>query len=645
MDDRDFISALQAKLKRPNRESYGGRPFSEVFQELRNKYPANIFPAEIQKRITNDDLFFAQNVLNKLLSPKQPQKEEVLEDTQKKHLEDEKKDKSHPKINLFTSTKATQQVEDTPAKEPEKTIPSSPQIPYVAKNAAKNLGTTLLIFTKKGLARTVGAVESFIYSREALGAGSMGNSGGVQNYQVGEGSPEKLSYPTRRSPQSFSSGNKSFSAKGVNFFKGRALIIFFIILLIIILLSMISGSLSLPDPLSGITAGNISQCRFTRSDQNPREASFKSPLLMSYMEEASKLTEIPLVVLAAFMRVESPSSVNYTDEQVQNYQCAKSITGALGIMQIQPVGTKGHDDPAVANGAKLLGIDYNSLTEADYCDVRKSIIMGAGFILKKMSYLGFGDGTKWKPEWNRDQDAIYALAKSYYGCINYGGSDPLKCEGPYNYGQDVFNSIISCQQGAPSTSSGFTKPEGFVYYCQGDPKWDNKTGCGIGQIGCGPTSLAMVFSSLGKRITPDQTYQTFASQGRINCTEGSYMTTILSDKEWMQSQGFTVGPNLTANGNLILHRAKDYIEGDYLIIGSSQTFPSYQTPGVTFPHIFVIDGVDVTNKTFSNRDPANCDYSTGQEVVSRQVRPANGPGGLNWAYAFPIKKIESKKTE
>ncbi len=208
-------------------------------------------------------------------------------------------------------------------------------------------------------------------------------------------------------------------------------------------------------PGGGTTvSSDISSCKFIRRGDGPNtEKSYQSPLLISYMQEASNLTSIPLPVLAAFIRVESPQTVSFTDDQVRNYPLTcpsrtngtQSPTGALGIMQLQPQGTIGNDAPAIANGSKLLGIEYNALTAADYCDVRKNIIMGAGFILKKLSYRGFGDGTKWDPSWTTNKTAIHSLVDGYYGCLFYGGPNPLKCEGPYNYGDDVFDSVQNCK--------------------------------------------------------------------------------------------------------------------------------------------------------------------------------------------------------
>lgn len=207
-------------------------------------------------------------------------------------------------------------------------------------------------------------------------------------------------------------------------------------------------------PLPPGGGGDISNCKFTRGGDSVKELTYKSPLLLGYIQEASTLTSIPSVVLAAFIRVETPSTVTKNDDEIRNLSsvanCPRSETGALGVMQLQPQGTKGHDVGAITNGARLIGKSYDQLTEEDYCDVRKNVIMGAGFILKKMSYTtkdypSYGDGTKWDSTWTNNRTAIEKLVNGYYGCLVYGGPDPQKCEGPFNYADDVWTSIQNCQ--------------------------------------------------------------------------------------------------------------------------------------------------------------------------------------------------------
>jgi len=42
--------------------------------------------------------------------------------------------------------------------------------------------------------------------------------------------------------------------------------------------------------------------------------------------------------------------------------------------------------------------------------------------------------------------------------LEYGGDDPLKCNGPYNYGSDIWTSVQSCQAAQPAASSGPAQP-------------------------------------------------------------------------------------------------------------------------------------------------------------------------------------------
>lgn len=213
----------------------------------------------------------------------------------------------------------------------------------------------------------------------------------------------------------------------------------------------------------GSTGTDISSCKFTRSDQGS-PTQFKSSTLLNYIQEAAQKSSIPPVVLASFIRVESPSSSNMSNDQIINYSasCAQSPTGALGIMQIQPPGTtSARGDPAscvdcIDAGAKLVGKTAASMTTQDYCDPKTNIIVGAGWILKKMSKLGYGDGTKWDAGWTNNKTAIAALVNTYYGCLKYGSADDNKtdCADPgrkYSYADDVSTSIQNCQVSTAGT--------------------------------------------------------------------------------------------------------------------------------------------------------------------------------------------------
>lgn len=218
-----------------------------------------------------------------------------------------------------------------------------------------------------------------------------------------------------------------------------------------------------PISTAPITGGDISSCQFYRAKET---ATYKSNLLLDYISEASSLSGIPPVVLAAFIRVESPASVGKNDDQIRNYAAScvakepgyVSETGALGIMQIQPPGTKSlKGDAASCNecidaGARLIGKTVQAMTTADYCDPRTNIIVGAGFILKKMEYPGYKNSGKWDPAWTNDQSAINTLVSSYYGALKYTDENGKE----QDYGSDVWTSIQNCKPSSQSGTRGTT---------------------------------------------------------------------------------------------------------------------------------------------------------------------------------------------
>lgn len=402
----------------------------------------------------NQDLNLRRLLLdpNPILSDEAHQQ---LEEVNKKTSQQEKKAAHLEWVRKFTSEPPPRPSQTPP--EPEIT-PIPIEVPSIAKEASSQ-GQRLI---KRLTDRYLNA-NQLLGIAGALGGGAVGTTvggpmGGLVGAGVGGTAGLALAEALKNNPEVFSKAGKgglditsnmlgginnlANFVPGVGF--GRYLAAIFIGLFVFPLLFMLGGgevTQTTPTASAAPITSDISSCQFIRSDHNPKGASYKSPLLISYFQEASKLTGIPLTVFAAFARVESPGLTNFTDDQVRFYSCAKSPTGALGVMQLQPQGTLGHAAESVANGARIAGLDYNSLTESDYCDVRKSVLMGAGFILKKMSYFGYGDGTKWDPAWTNDKKAIDTLVNTYYGCLKY----PSCSSGPFNYGDDVFTSIQNCK--------------------------------------------------------------------------------------------------------------------------------------------------------------------------------------------------------
>jgi hypothetical protein len=188
-------------------------------------------------------------------------------------------------------------------------------------------------------------------------------------------------------------------------------------------------------------------------------------------------------------------------------------------------------------------------------------------------------------------------------------------------------------------TSSFGIPGTFTFYCQGNPQWDKKgDSCSIGQVGCGPTSLAMIFTYFGDTINPEAMFNTYRNNNPalLNCSSGSFPGLV---NNWIAQQpGYEVGPNI-GNGALNATEAKKYISAGWLILASSDTFKGQR--GSRFSHIFVVQDVDPASGTFLLRDPENCSYATGEEYQNNILQPINGDKVSTWKYAYPVRKINA----
>lgn len=205
------------------------------------------------------------------------------------------------------------------------------------------------------------------------------------------------------------------------------------------------------------TSEDITYCSFYRGSELPSARQYKSPTLIKYFEEAAVLSGVPAAVLAAVARVETPSLTSLTDDTLSSYSCPVSPDGAMGPMQIVVHYSSRTDAicrDCIDVGAKFLGKTVDELTQSDYCDLKTGIVIGAGFILKKMQYNYSLSAVSWEPSWTTSQDAMYKLANSFYGCLGY----PSCSLGPYNYGDDLWNSVQYCKPTGPGTLASASCP-------------------------------------------------------------------------------------------------------------------------------------------------------------------------------------------
>ena len=230
--------------------------------------------------------------------------------------------------------------------------------------------------------------------------------------------------------------------------------------------------------------------------------------------------------------------------------------------------------------------------------------------------------------------------------------------------------------GTPPIDTGTPPPQGgFKFYCQyGEVdargnltkrgSW-NYGSCSIDGGGCGPTTLAMILSSFGFRITPDEV----SKQNRqIGCSvnRGTFTQDFSNFiVPWLKSNNFLVAGSLSDTqwspdlshyrGTLRLPTIKNYIDQGYLIYGGANVQWA-ESGGLTSGydgHAFMITGVDLATNSLTVYDPTFCEgpglprevrvlrnvnnFSTGDVrcdsnkncgwSVAYAIKPGRAPGG------------------
>ena len=155
-------------------------------------------------------------------------------------------------------------------------------------------------------------------------------------------------------------------------------------------------------------------------------------------------------------------------------------------------------------------------------------------------------------------------------------------------------------------------------------------------MGCGPTSMAMIATAQGIRLTPVEMDRIFRQNGARPCN-GVTSSPTLFENSWFKENFTKV--DLTYRKPLDLTLAKRYLDEGYLIYASHEEFPCQigrdcKNPNGTVNHIFVVDGVDVANNTINVRDPINCTRKDLVEIPGN-IRMKNFD---SWYYAYAIKR-------
>ena len=247
-------------------------------------------------------------------------------------------------------------------------------------------------------------------------------------------------------------------------------------------------------------------------------------------------------------------------------------------------------------------------------------------ILKKkyggLSGLKNASSTKWaveafeksferagKPMWEKR----YKYANDFYSKFSSAGAGN-ELDGNAGGGFNMATSAESAPaSGIPTTMNG------WAYYKQGDPKWqEDINGKKIGPSGCGMASHAMMLTTMfGKQVTPVTVGKWARNNGHWSSGMSWDMPSAVARKLGLSiTKSETNGNGL---GSSSLSNIKAQIKSGYPVVLSGKgNSSSYDTPFTTGGHIVLAVGVDGSGNVIINdpRDPKRTKAYTDNGILN-----------------------------
>ena len=235
-----------------------------------------------------------------------------------------------------------------------------------------------------------------------------------------------------------------------------------------------------------------------------------------------------------------------------------------------------------------------------------------------------------------DKTSAYSWGKKKGQATIGDSSNAGMGEGELPYIIDGFENESYGKDPATATSaetySGSGIPDsmnGWAYYKQGDPRWNKEHigGSTVGRAGCGPTSHAMMVTTmLGKRITPD--IMTKWARAKGGWTRDGMQWTMPS----LVASNFGLSQPLDVVGksDTTLAKIKSEIKAGHPVIMSGRGIKNDpRTPFTPGGHIVLGVGVDGNNNIIIN-DPRGPQYTKAYTDQGLKI----GVSGLRRAWSF-----------
>ena len=181
----------------------------------------------------------------------------------------------------------------------------------------------------------------------------------------------------------------------------------------------------------------------------------------------------------------------------------------------------------------------------------------------------------------------------------------------------------------PSLSdSETTASEKYVYYAQSSSEFASyplPSGCTIGTMGCGPTTVAMILASyIDKSITPKTIVDLYRQKGYSLGCDGSKIVDAKTTLTYYGIETTDYIPYSSATSDVVTKDFKNYLNGGYTIFALANF-------GGTTDHFFWITEIDDKNNIWAY-DPY---YGVGQTLPYNENSRYPFP---KYLWAFGVKK-------
>ena len=198
----------------------------------------------------------------------------------------------------------------------------------------------------------------------------------------------------------------------------------------------------------------------------------------------------------------------------------------------------------------------------------------------------------------------YSAAQGYYDKFANGGASLNGDNGPVP--------TATSAQSSPADGSIPTSMNGWAYYKQGDPKWQEDIGGKkIGPSGCGMASHAMMLTSMfGKEISPVEVGKFGRAKGLWSNGMSWTFPSAVAKEFNLDMSPVVEKSNGASNGDL--DAVKAVIKNGRPVILSGKGVSKSKSPFTTGGHIVLAVGVDGNNRLIIN-DPRGPEYTRAYE--------------------------------